>query len=59
MGVDYLRGWQRWASRACDERVLETHFTDLSPASRALLLSQARPHPGRVIESRSSPPPTM
>ena len=28
---------------------LETHFTDLSPASRALLLSQAGPHSGRVF----------
>ena len=37
------------ASRACDERALETHFTDLSPASRALLLSQAGPHSGRVF----------
>ena len=45
-GVDYLRGWQRRASRACDERALET---DLSPASRALLLSQAGPHSGRVF----------
>ena len=48
-GVDYLRGWQRRASRACNERALETHFTDLSPASRALLLSQAGPHSGRVF----------
>ena len=49
VGVDDLRGWQRRASRACDERALETHFTDLSPASRALLLSQAGPHSGRVF----------
>ena len=42
-GIDYLRGWQRRASRACDERALETHVADLSPASRALLLSQAGP----------------
>ena len=48
-GVDYLRGWQRRASRSCDERELETHFTNLSPASRALLLSQAGPHSGRVF----------
>ncbi|OLP76330.1 132 kDa protein [Symbiodinium microadriaticum] len=48
-GVDYLRGWQRRASRACDERAIETHFTDLSPASRALLLFQAGPHSGRVF----------
>ena len=51
-GVDYLRGWQCRASRACDERALETHFTDLSPASRALLLSQAGPHSGRVFTVR-------
>ena len=33
-----LRGWQRGAAHACDERAIETHLADLSPASRALLL---------------------
>ncbi|OLP73283.1 hypothetical protein AK812_SmicGene47533 [Symbiodinium microadriaticum] len=31
------------------QRALETHFIDISPASRALLLSQAGPHSGRVF----------
>ena len=44
-----LRGWQRGAAHACDERALETHLADLSPASRALLLSQAGPHAARVF----------
>ena len=33
---DALRGWQRRAARACDERACETHLSDLPPASRAL-----------------------
>ena len=32
-----------------DERALETHFSHLSPASRALLLSQAGPHSSRAL----------
>ena len=44
----FLRGWHR-AARACDERALETHLPELSPASRALLLSQAGPHAARVL----------
>ena len=47
--ADFLRGWQRRASHACDERALETHLADLSPASRALLLSQAGPHSARAL----------
>ena len=39
-----LRGWQRYAARACDQRAFETHFATLPPASRALLLAQAGPH---------------
>ena len=39
-----LRGWQRHAARACDRHAFEMHFATLSPASRALLLSQAGPH---------------
>ncbi|OLQ07106.1 hypothetical protein AK812_SmicGene9518 [Symbiodinium microadriaticum] len=46
--ADFLRGWQRRASHACDERTLETHLADLSPASRALL-SQAGPHAARAF----------
>ena len=34
-----LRGWQRAAASACDERAFETHLSHLDPASRALLLS--------------------
>ena len=44
---DHLRGWQRRAAHACDERAFETAFSNLSPASRALLLSQAGPHSSR------------
>ena len=40
---DALRGWQRQAAGACDERACETHLSDLTLASRALLLSQAGP----------------
>ena len=47
--ADFLRGWQRRASHAGDERALETHLADLSPASRALLLSQAGPHAARAF----------
>ena len=39
-----LRGWQQHAARACDRHAFEMHFATLSPASRALLLSQAGPH---------------
>jgi len=46
---DHLRGWQRPAAHACDERALETHFATLSPASQALLLSQTGPHASRCI----------
>ena len=46
---DFLRGWQRRAARACDERALETHLPELTTASRALLLSQAGPHAARVF----------
>ena len=45
----FLRGWQHRAARACDERALETHLPELSPSSRALLLSQAGPHAARVF----------
>ena len=34
-------GWQHAATTATDKRVLETLFSDLDPASRALLLSQS------------------
>ena len=47
--ADHLRGWQRHAASACDERGLETHLSHLSPASRALLLSQAGPHSSRAV----------
>ena len=33
-------GWQRTASKALHKRALETHFTELDPTSRALVLSQ-------------------
>ena len=44
-----LQGWQRRAARACDERACETHLSDLPPASRALLLSQAGPRSARAF----------
>ena len=47
--ADFRRGWLRKASHACDERTLETHLADLSPASRAQLLSQAGPHVARAF----------
>ena len=34
-----FKGWQRLAAHACDKRACEMHFSDLTPASRALLLS--------------------
>ena len=46
---DFMRGWQRHAAQACDERALTTHFRNLSQASRALLLSQAGPHAARAF----------
>ena len=46
---DAPQGWQRQAAGACDERACETHFSDLTLASRALLLSQAGPHSARAI----------
>ena len=46
---DHLRGWQRRAAHACDERAFETLFSSLSPAARALLLSQAGPHSSRAL----------
>ena len=46
---DHLRGWQRRAAHACDERAFETFFSSPSPASRALLLSQAGPHSSRAF----------
>ena len=48
-GDGHLRGWQRAAVAACDERALETHLPHLTPASRALLLSQAGLHSGRAL----------
>ena len=44
-----FKGWQRLAARACDERAFGTHLSELSPASRALLLSQAGPFAARAI----------
>ena len=32
-----FKGWQRFASRACEARAFETHLTNLTPASRALV----------------------
>ena len=46
-----LRGWQRLAAAAGDERALELHLSHLDAASRALLLSQAGPHAARALTS--------
>ena len=37
------------SARTCDERACETHLAELSPTSRALLLSQAGPHSARAF----------
>ena len=44
-----VKGCQRSAARACDKRAYETHLSDLTPASRALLLSQAGPFASRAL----------
>ena len=46
---DHLRGWQRRAAYACDERACEMAFSNLLPALRALLLSQAGPQSSRAL----------
>ena len=46
---ELTRGWQREASMTRDLSDLETHFSTLDTASRALLLSQAGPHGGRAF----------
>ena len=62
---DCLRGWQRTAAHSCDERALEMQLSALTPASRALLLSQAGPHSARALtvpptsEDVSIPRPTF
>ena len=48
-GLWPFKGWQRLAARACEERAFETHLSELSPASRALLLSQTGPFAARAI----------
>ena len=46
-----FKGWQRLAARACDARVpmRRTLLTSCTPASRALLLSQAGPFAARAL----------
>ena len=39
-------------AHACHERALQTHLAELSPASRAPLLSQAEPHSARAFTVR-------
>ena len=51
-----FKGWQRLAARACEERAFETHLSELSPASRALLLSQAGPFAARAHQCPAHPP---
>ena len=51
-----LRGWQRAAASAGDERAFETHLSQLDPASRALLLSQAGPHAARAFTAFPTSP---
>eukprot|EP00439_Symbiodinium_sp_Y106_P015395 s10409_g2.t1 len=45
-----FKGWQRLAAHACDKRAYEMHLSDLTPASRALLLSQAGPFAARAFD---------
>ena len=44
-----FKGWQRLAAHACDKRKYEMHLSDLTPACRALLLSQAGPFAARIF----------
>ncbi len=53
---DPLRGWQREASTARDKQEFLTLFSNLDTASRALLLSQADPHGGRVLTTLPTAP---
>ena len=50
-----LKGWQRSAARACDERAYETHLSHLTSASCALLLSQAGPFASRALNPPAPP----
>ena len=43
------------AARACDQHAFRMHFATWSPASRALLLSQAGPHAARALTVRPTP----
>ena len=52
-----LKGWQRLSARGCDERALETHLSEFSPASRALLLSKAGPVAARATNGPPTHPP--
>ena len=44
-----FKGWQRLAAHTCDKRAFEMHLADLTPASRARLLSQAGPFAARAF----------
>ena len=53
---DFARGWQRAATAPVDREALETLFSDISPASRALLLSQAGPGGSTVLTTLPTRP---
>ena len=52
---DPIRGWQRHASQPADERAAEMLFTTLTPASQALLHSQAGCYAGRAFTELELP----
>ena len=53
---DVARGWQRAATAPVDRESLETLFSELTPASRALLLSQAGPGGSTVLTTLPTRP---
>ena len=53
---DPLRGWQRAATSCLDTAACEGLLSDLDPASRALLLSQAGPGGSRAITALPTAP---
>ena len=53
---DPLRGWQRAATASLDASACESLLSDLDPASRALLLSQAGPGGSRAITTLPTSP---
>ena len=53
---DFARGWQRAAMAPVDREALEMLFSEITPASRALLLSQAGPGGSTVLTTLPTRP---